>query len=102
MLELTSRAVTSSSGMFSEAKFVSRCGLSSSETLKSSAFRPVTKRPLPSVTTAVIWMTSTSTASAYSTDAVRELATRCSPFLRVATARIRCSFTIPPASHSHE
>ena len=39
MLELTSTAATSSRGMFSDAKFVIRCGLSSSKTLKSPAAR---------------------------------------------------------------
>ena len=49
--------------MFSDSKLVIACGLPSSKTLKSAGVRPLTNRPSPSVTTAVSWTTSTSTAS---------------------------------------
>ena len=47
-------------------------------------------------------MTSTSTASANSTAVVRRWRPAARRSRSVATARMRCSFTIPPASHSQE
>ena len=63
MLWLTSTATTISSGMFSPANAVRRCGTSSSFTRNWSRASPLTKRPSLSVTVAVTCTTSTSTAS---------------------------------------
>ena len=102
MLELTSMAVTSSRGMFSAPKLDSVCSRPSLYTLKSAGFSPVTNRPVPSVTTAVTWITSTFTASANCTARVRAFATSCPPPSSVTTARMTCSLTVSPASHSQE
>lgn len=101
MLALTSTAATSSSGMFSAAKWVSFWGFPSSSTSKSDCFNPRTNRPSSSVTTALIWTTSTSTDSANCTFFVRTVWTMRLPFLSVATARTWCAAIRSPEFQSH-
>ncbi len=100
MLELTSSARTISSEMFSDSKLVIVCGLPSSKTLKSAGVSPLTNRPSPSVTTAVSWTTSTSTASLCFTPFVWTVAAARPPACS-AVALIVCSLRRSPASQSH-
>ena len=103
MLELTSIAATSSSGMFSAAKFVIACGVPSSKILKSACFSPA-HEPAVAVGDDGGDLDDVDVDRFGDTRAPR-VRTLCDEppavLQRHRHARMWCSVTRSPASHSH-